>query len=87
MIIYGRIAARKRRLQRRLNKDHYPDDLSQPMIRGSAPQYELSGRATGTTCGGIGLIHQMVRELGLADAIGGCTCSRCICPITSRTTC
>jgi hypothetical protein len=68
-IIYGRIAARKRRLQRRLNKDHYPDDLSQPMIRGSAPQYELSGRATGTTCGGIGLIHQMVRELGLAEAI------------------
>lgn len=68
-IIYGRIAARKRRLQQRLDKDHYPDDLSQPMMRGSAPQYELSGRATGTTCGGIGLIHQMVCKLGLAEAI------------------
>jgi hypothetical protein len=56
-------------LLRRLDKDNYPDDLSQPMIRGSAPQYELSGRATGTTCGGIGLIHQMVCELGLAEAI------------------
>ena len=68
-IIYGRIAARKRRLLRRLDKDNYPDDLSQPMIRGSAPQYELSGRSTGTTCGGIGLIHQLVRKLGLAEAI------------------
>ena len=68
-IIYGQIAVRKRRLQRRLDKDNYPDDLSRPMIRGSRPQYELSVRATGTTCGGIGLIHQMVRELGLAEAI------------------
>lgn len=68
-IIYGQIAARKRRLQRRLDKDHYPDDLSQPMIRGSTPKYELAGRSTGTAYGGIGLIHQMIRELGLAEAI------------------
>jgi hypothetical protein len=68
-IIRNRIAARKRRLQQRLHKDNYPDDLSQPMIRGTTPQYELSGRSTGTTCGGIGLMHQLVRELGLAEAI------------------
>ena len=68
-IIYGQIAARKRRLQRRLDKDNYPEDLSRPMIRGSTPQYELSGRASGTAYGGIGLIHQLVRDLGLAEAI------------------
>lgn len=68
-IIRKRIAVRKRRLLRRLDKNNYPDDLSRPMIRGSMPQYELSGRSTGTACGGIGLIHQLVRDLGLAEAI------------------
>jgi Transposase DDE domain group 1 len=68
-IIRKRVAVRKRRWKRRLDKDNYPDDLSQPMIRGSTPQYELSGRSIGTVCGGIGLIHQLVRELGLAEAI------------------
>jgi len=68
-IIRKRMAARKRRLLRRLAKDKYPDDLSHPMIRGSTPQYEVAGRITGTSCGGIGLIHQLVRELGLAEEI------------------
>ena len=69
VIIAKRIAARKRHLQQRLDKGTYPDDLSQPMIRGGTPQYELSGRVTGTAYGGIGLIQQLVRELGLAEAI------------------
>ena len=68
-IIRRRLAARKRRLLRRLNKDTYPDDLSRPMIRGSTPLYELSSRSTGTAYGGIGLIHQLARSVGLAEAI------------------
>jgi hypothetical protein len=68
-IIRKRIAVRKRRLQLRLDKDNYPADLSRPMIRGSTPRYELSGRSIGTAYGGIGLIHQLVRDLGLAEAI------------------
>jgi len=68
-IIRQRIAARKRRLVQRLDKDRYPDDLSHPMIRGSTPQYEVAGRINGTSCGGIGLIHQLVRKLGLAEEI------------------
>lgn len=68
-IIKKRLAVRKRRLQQRLDKDQYPDDLSQPMIRGRTPQYELASRSTGTVCGGIGLLHQLVRELGLANEI------------------
>ena len=68
-IIRKRIAARKRRLLRRLDKNNYPDDLSRPMLRGSRPQYELSGRTNGTSYGGIGLVQQLVRELGLAEEI------------------
>jgi len=68
-IIRRRIAARKRRLLGRLHKDKYPEDLSRPMIRGGAPRYELAGRSTGTAYGGIGLMHQLVRELRLAEEI------------------
>ena len=68
-IIRSRIETRKRRLDRRLDKDNFPDDLSQPMMRGSTPHFELSGRSVGTAYGGIGLVHQFVQELGLAEAI------------------
>lgn len=68
-IIKQQLAARKRRLTRRLDKNKYPDDLSRPMIRGSTPQYEVAGRITGTGCGGIGLVHQLVGDLGLAEEI------------------
>jgi Transposase DDE domain group 1 len=68
-IIRRRIAARKRRLARRLNKDRYPRDRSRPMIRGAAPRYELAERSLGTAYGGIGLVQQLVRQLGLAEAI------------------
>jgi hypothetical protein len=61
--------ARKRRLAKRLDKDNFPDDLSQPMIRAGNVQYELSSRTVGTACGGIGLIHQLARELKLAEEI------------------
>lgn len=68
-MITQRLAARKRRLQRRLDKDNYPDDLSRPMMRGGAPRYELAGRSAGTAYGGIGLLQQLVRDVGLAEAI------------------
>jgi hypothetical protein len=68
-IIRKRIAARKRRLARRLDKHNFPDDLSRPMFRGATPHYELADRGTGTSHGGIGLIHQLVRELDLAGEI------------------
>jgi hypothetical protein len=68
-IIRNRIESRKRRVARRLDKCNYPDDLSRPMLRGGAIRYELAGRAVGTAYGGIGLMHQLVRELQLAEAI------------------
>jgi hypothetical protein len=39
------------------------------MFRATNIQYEVAERAVGTAYGGIGLIHQLVRRLGLADAI------------------
>ena len=65
-IIRRRSATRKRRLTRRLDKFNYPDDLTRPMLRATNIEYELAGRAVGTACGGIGLVHQLVRRLGLA---------------------
>lgn len=68
-IIRHHIESRNRRSARRLDKFNYSDDLSVPMLRGSTVRYELAGRAVGTAYGGIGLMHQLVRELQLAEAI------------------
>ena len=68
-ILRNRIEARKRRNTFRLDKDRFPDDLSRPMIRPATPQYELAGRTVATAYGGIGLVHQLVQELKLPQAI------------------
>ena len=68
-IIRRRIAARKRRLEKRLDKHNYPEDFSRPMIRVQNIHYEVAGRAVGTAYGGIGLVHQLVRRLKLAEEI------------------
>jgi hypothetical protein len=68
-IIRNRMRDRKRRLVRRLDKFNFPDDLERPMLRAANVHYELSGRDVGTAYGGIGLVHQLVQELGLAQAI------------------
>jgi hypothetical protein len=73
-IISDGMAARKQRLDARLDKHNFPDDCSQPMLRGGNVHYELSGRAIGTVHGGIGVIQQMVREIGLAEAIDQRVC-------------
>ena len=68
-ILRNRIEARKRRNARRLEKDRFPEDLSRPMMRPATSQYELAGRAVATAYGGIGLVHQLVQELKLPQAI------------------
>ena len=68
-IIREQIESRQRRMATRLKKGNDPVDLSKPMMRGPSPQFELSARMVGTAYGGIGLIHQFVKELKLAEAI------------------
>ena len=64
-MIRNRVAARKRRLTKRLDKFNFPDDLSRPVLRAAPLRFDLAGRGVGTAYGGIGLVH----ELGLAEAI------------------
>ena len=59
---------RKRRIQKRLDNS----DLrgrSQSMFTASNIQYEIGERGRGIGYGGIGAIHLLVRQLGLAEAI------------------
>jgi hypothetical protein len=59
----------RRRLAARLDRDNLPADCSRPVIAGSNIRYEISDRIEAMPCGGIGLIHEMVRSIGLAAHI------------------
>ena len=57
------------RILARLDRKNLPEDVSRPVIAGSNLRYEMSARVQATPCGGIGLIHEMVRSIGLARSI------------------
>jgi hypothetical protein len=61
--------SRQRRVEKRLDRFNFPDDMSRPMIRGTNLHFELARRSTGTAYGGIGLVHQLVQRLDLAKEI------------------
>ena len=65
----NRSRTRQRRILKRLDKFNFPRDLDQPMIRATNIQYEVAERSIGTPYGGIGLIHQLAKTLGLPAAI------------------
>ena len=69
--IQRKLAARKRKIERRLvrkhRKLHRNDDG--PVIRGTFANYELSDRTKGTVTGGISLMHGLAKKMGLIDAI------------------
>ena len=67
-IIRKRMSARKRRLARRLDKRSFPPGDG-PVLSATNIHYELAERSVGTAYGGIGLVHQLVREIGLAREI------------------
>ena len=68
-IIKHRMSDRKQRSEARLDKFNFPDDLARPMLRSTNVRFDLAGRATGTAYGGLALVHQLARKLGLAAAI------------------
>lgn len=59
---------RKRRIERRLNKAKLPKD-DRPQFSAHNIHYEFSECCRGISHGGLGAIQQMVRHLGLAEAI------------------
>jgi Transposase DDE domain group 1 len=66
--IQAQLDDRKRRIEERLDK-HNLDGLEQPMFTASNIHYEIADRTRGLTHGGIGLVHALVRRLGLVEAI------------------
>ena len=67
-IVLARMAARKRRIECRLDKRDV-EGCERPMITARNIHYELAERACGTVCGGIGAMQLLVERLGLAEEI------------------
>ena len=65
--IRRKLAARKRRIEKRLDKTKFGHHC--PVISASNIHYEIADRARAISAGGIGMIHQMAKQLGLDDAI------------------
>lgn len=62
-----KLAARKRRILARLDKTKFGREC--PVISASNIHYELADRTQAISAGGIGMIHQLVKRLGLDVAI------------------
>jgi hypothetical protein len=62
-----RLAARKRRIEKRLDKTKFGREC--PVISASNIHYEIADRTQAISAGGIGMIHQVVKALELDKAI------------------
>jgi hypothetical protein len=62
-----KLARRKRRIQARLDKTKFGGEC--PVISASNIHYEVADRTQAIAAGGIGMVHQMVKRLGLDVAI------------------
>jgi hypothetical protein len=62
---------RKQKLQRRLARKRWADQ-GRPMFRPTNRVYEMSGRAKGLGCGGIGAMAELAEVVGLPAAINRC---------------
>ena len=58
------LACRKRELERRLDRNNFKG-AGKPILAGGNIHYEMGGRVRATHYGGVGMIHQLVRKLGL----------------------
>ena len=59
---------RKSAVEARLGRDAWPE-RSGPMLTGGNEHFEVSPRIQATNHGGIGLMHRLVRQVGLAELI------------------
>jgi len=65
--IRRKLADRKRRIERRLDKTRLGSEC--PVIAASNIRYQIADRTQAVACGGIGMIHQVVKRLELDRAI------------------
>ena len=63
-----RLDERKARIDDRLDSGRQWES-SRPIVEGTNLHYEVAGRVNATSLGGIGLVHEFVRQLGLVDAL------------------
>jgi len=63
-----RLSDRKSRIDDRLDGGHQWES-DRPVVENTNLHYDVASRVTATSIGGIGLVHEFVRELGLVDAI------------------
>jgi hypothetical protein len=69
-IISKKLAVRKSRIEKRLDKNGIGSLFDQgPVLRPGDIHYEISERVQGSGCGGIGAVQLLVKRLGLAEAI------------------
>jgi hypothetical protein len=62
------IEERRKRIEHRLDRDRQ-EEREKPMLGGANVRYAMAARAQAIACGGIGLMHEMVRSIGLAESI------------------
>ena len=69
--IRRRLKRRQRRVMKRIDQANW--NGQSPMLAMPAVQYELAERSQAIAAGGIGVVQQLVRQLGVADSINhGC---------------
>ena len=61
---------RKREIARRLERKQWSDQ-KRPMFTARSITYEMAGRTTAISCGGIGAFHMLAVNIGLAKGIDG----------------
>ena len=62
------LSERKSRLAARIASS-FPEETTSAVLSGANVRFEVAARAQGLACGGIGLVHEFVRGIGLASAI------------------
>lgn len=65
-----KLRQRKRRIRRRLKPRNFKA-TEKPVLAGTSPRYEMSGRTRCARAGGLGAIHAMAKRIGLVDGIDG----------------
>jgi hypothetical protein len=66
--IRQRLANRKRRIDRRLDKNNLTG-CARPIMTATNIHYELADRTQGLVYGGLGAVHALAQKLGLIDAL------------------
>jgi hypothetical protein len=60
------VERRQEEIEKRLDPNWQPE-TAEPVLSGASIAYEISDRVKAITCGGLGLIVQLVKHLGLAE--------------------